>query len=363
MNDIRWYVEHLFEGITMTDEMIDLKEEIVGNLTARYEDLVASGVDEAEAIKRACASVTSIDELLAEGRETPRDDASDGCENPGLPEGDTAGHDRDTVDAVSDDDGASEGQASQDSVTRVDEGDGYWQDDSSRGTDTASAPEKPRRRAGLIVAGVALGVVLVALIGFGIRAAVVATAVHHEMREAEQSIYEPGGLLDPAEQEEVEQTTRLDNAVRDSTATSLRAYVATGDDEGDLMKSLESFFSAAPLGERCASFQMASGTFRVRYESVPDAIDDDAVERAMTYDAAAAFALFPELEGLRLEVQDEEGDIERYEFDRAFMTDQLVQVSGGKIQALDQTLLDSEDTWDSLRTHVISERFLERMGN
>ncbi len=362
MNDIRWYVEHLFEGKTMTDEMIELKEEIVGNLTARYEDLVTSGVDEAEAVKRACASVTSVDELLAEGRETPGDTASDGSEGNGLPESDAAGCGPDTVDAALDGDGTPEGPAPQGAADRADD-DGYWQDDSSRGTDTASAPEKPRRRAGLIVAGVALGVVLVALIGFGIRAAFIATAVRNEMHEAEQSIYEPGGLLDPAEQEEVEQTTRLDNAVRDSTAASLRAYAATSDDDKELMKSLESFFSAAPLGERCSSFQMANGTFRVRYENVPDAIDDDAVERAVTYDAAAAFALFPKLTGLRVEIQDDEGDIERYEFDRAFMTDQLAQVSGGKIQALDQALLDSEDTWDSLRNHVISERFLERMGN
>ncbi|MFR3450879.1 MAG: hypothetical protein ACLTSX_03775 [Collinsella sp.] len=40
------YVEHLFEGKVLTPENIELKEEIYGNLVARYEDLIASGLDE-----------------------------------------------------------------------------------------------------------------------------------------------------------------------------------------------------------------------------------------------------------------------------------------------------------------------------
>ena len=50
MNELRMYVEHLFEGKVLTPENIELKEEIYGNLVARYEDLIASGLDESEAI-------------------------------------------------------------------------------------------------------------------------------------------------------------------------------------------------------------------------------------------------------------------------------------------------------------------------
>ena len=44
MNELRMYVEHLFEGRVLTAEMIELKEEIYGNLVARYEDYVAGGM-------------------------------------------------------------------------------------------------------------------------------------------------------------------------------------------------------------------------------------------------------------------------------------------------------------------------------
>lgn len=63
-NDIRMYVEHLFEGRTLTPETIELKEEIYGNLTARYEDYRAQGMSEDEAYARTCEAVTSVDDVL-----------------------------------------------------------------------------------------------------------------------------------------------------------------------------------------------------------------------------------------------------------------------------------------------------------
>lgn len=73
MNELRIHVEHLFEGKVLTGDNIDLKEEIYGNLVARYEDYVASGMSEAEALEKTKASMTNIDDVL-EGR-------ADGLEN------------------------------------------------------------------------------------------------------------------------------------------------------------------------------------------------------------------------------------------------------------------------------------------
>ena len=77
MNEIRMYVEHLFEGRMLTAENIELKEEIYGNLVARYEDYVAGGMDPAEALEKTKASMSSIDDVI-EGvddvRETARAD-------------------------------------------------------------------------------------------------------------------------------------------------------------------------------------------------------------------------------------------------------------------------------------------------
>lgn len=64
MNEIRMYVEHLFEGRMLTAENIELKEEIYGNLVARYEDYVAGGMDPAEALKKTKASMSSIDDVI-----------------------------------------------------------------------------------------------------------------------------------------------------------------------------------------------------------------------------------------------------------------------------------------------------------
>lgn len=80
MNEIRMYVEHLFEGRMLTAENIGLKEEIYGNLVARYEDYVAGGMDTAEALEKTKASMSSIDDVI-EGvddvRETARADNGD----------------------------------------------------------------------------------------------------------------------------------------------------------------------------------------------------------------------------------------------------------------------------------------------
>lgn len=80
MNEIRVYVEHLFEGRMLTAENIELKEEIYGNLVARYEDYVAGGMDPAEALEKTKASMSSIDDVI-EGvddvRETARADNGD----------------------------------------------------------------------------------------------------------------------------------------------------------------------------------------------------------------------------------------------------------------------------------------------
>ena len=66
MNELRMYVEHLFEGKVLTAEMIELKEEMYGNLVARYEDYLASGMDAAEALEKTKASITSVEDVLAD---------------------------------------------------------------------------------------------------------------------------------------------------------------------------------------------------------------------------------------------------------------------------------------------------------
>ena len=60
------HVEHLFEGRMLDAETIELKEEIYGNLVARYDDYVAQGMSADEAYRRTCEAVTSIEDVLGE---------------------------------------------------------------------------------------------------------------------------------------------------------------------------------------------------------------------------------------------------------------------------------------------------------
>lgn len=76
-SDIRMYVEHLFEGRTLDAEAIELKEEIYGNLVARFDDYVAQGMGEDEAYARTCEAVTSVDDVMGEKDAGERDDSLD----------------------------------------------------------------------------------------------------------------------------------------------------------------------------------------------------------------------------------------------------------------------------------------------
>ncbi|MDM8271132.1 hypothetical protein [Thermophilibacter provencensis] len=76
-SDIRMYVEHLFEGRTLDAETIELKEEIYGNLVARFDDYVAQGMGEDEAYARTCEAVTSVDDVMGEKDAGDKDDPLD----------------------------------------------------------------------------------------------------------------------------------------------------------------------------------------------------------------------------------------------------------------------------------------------
>lgn len=61
---LRKSVEELFENAPKTHRAMELKEELLANLTDKYDDLVSSGKDEEEAFKIAISSIGDVDELL-----------------------------------------------------------------------------------------------------------------------------------------------------------------------------------------------------------------------------------------------------------------------------------------------------------
>lgn len=64
MSELNHYVEELFSGVPKGFKTDDLKAEVLGNLEAKKADLMISGLEEAEAVRQAEQSITSVDFLI-----------------------------------------------------------------------------------------------------------------------------------------------------------------------------------------------------------------------------------------------------------------------------------------------------------
>jgi hypothetical protein len=66
MNDkLRSYIDSLFMDAPNTKKTYELKEELLSNLNAKYDDLIGQGVPEAEAYKTAIAGIGDVTELIS----------------------------------------------------------------------------------------------------------------------------------------------------------------------------------------------------------------------------------------------------------------------------------------------------------
>lgn len=71
MNEnLRAHVEKLFEQAPKTRRAVELKEELLANLTDRYNDLLSRGVGEENAFKTVADSIGDVDELIKSLKET-----------------------------------------------------------------------------------------------------------------------------------------------------------------------------------------------------------------------------------------------------------------------------------------------------
>lgn len=64
MTDLENYVDGLFRHQKMTPELADLKEEIIGNMTAKRDDLIAQGMDPEQAAEKARESLRDVECLI-----------------------------------------------------------------------------------------------------------------------------------------------------------------------------------------------------------------------------------------------------------------------------------------------------------
>ena len=372
--DIRMYVEHLFEGRTLTPETIELKEEIYGNLMARYEDYLAEGMDADEAYRRTCEAVTSVDDVL---------------------DGEGAGA------------GAADGTPEAEKTRVAATADGPTppgMDEAADGT-----ADKPKRRWST---GKIVGVAVLAFLGV---AAVIAITTQVLFASVNQEVVT--GQDDPlvvitGDGQETSDTTTEDTTTTDGTTTTngtttngttttdgttttngttgttmsdsgllntagLYAIVS-GHDQTSLTSyantawppdttTLASVLGGLPLAEWLTSTSyeeqtVLGNTVVAEYEiTINDHVydvDDDLLERALAYNAMAVLSLVPDAETVQVrlrEIDAEDGDVdfEVYDFRRTDM--ESILGSSLTADSLDAT------TWDSLRTQILSKRVGDRI--
>lgn len=363
MNELRMYVEHLFQGRVLTEENIELKEEIYGNLVARYEDYLAQGLSEEEAMARTKESVPSIDDVLSGGAGT---DEPVEAPTTVLPETEPT-----AVMAAP----AVNPETPRGPIPPA----------------SAAVPEDPQHQApkSRVKWPFVLGIVAVVLIAvFGLfefvidpwmdyQEDVAEAQVEQQWREQQnQSAQTSQGdstsgdaatssntqsqtqaqtpqFDDPEDQREWEATTALDNEIANNSIDTLKSYTGNGTTKVQLFESL-------PLG----SYVVSSGveengdSFSVRYGNVSEDIDGDALDRAIVYDAVAALSVYEDLNTVNITIHeqyDSEYETDIYSFERTMLEQLLSDASGGSITQLNSSLFESGDQWNAVRDLVMRE--------
>lgn len=374
MNELRMYVEHLFEGRVLTAEMIELKEEIYGNLVARYEDYVAGGMGEAEALAQAKASITSIDDVLADEGE----DAFEGAAS-------SASEDAEPTAVYASDDDAGESTCEEDAATEGAAATVVQPAPATASTADASEHANPWLKI-LVVAAAVIAVILAAVVVWN----VVLEPTGDQLEDTVEDVVDAtvagdagqtdngdnqgtgGGsgagantntsdtptFSDPEDQREYEATMAVLDEIDAHDPTTLQAY--TGDSQPSSV-----FFENLPLGSYVSADETGSinaGTFEVYYVNVSEDIDGDAIDRAIVYNAAAAFSAYPNLQRLNVvvhEAYDEHHDADVYAFDRSQLERAFANASGDAVTQFNSSLFESEASWDVVRQQIDRHDFCD----
>ena len=400
MNELRMYVEHLFEGRVLSRDVIELKEEVYGNLVARYEDYLNQGVASDDALARTKASLTSIEDVL--GHAAGDDGLVEGLQPGGsVGQGEVAGLDRvegggAASQTVTQDGGAADGEA---------EGDGRGavadQDlETSSSVDAGSgAPAPPAQATEQIedaeldrhrgVEGAtfmkwsiaALGVFAAfVLLGLGLRLATGAARLEEAHTDITASVdaIEDEGATAPSPQATANPghsngddaivvdasgaitfdgapADELVAAVVNATAADIEAYADT--DLADAA-AVEALVRALPLASWAQDVDVTKGVdvLSLAYRCVPDAYDGDSVDVALAYNAAALLCAMPRVNEVRVTVT--ESDEPNEESCYAFTRDK-VQGSYGCMLSPDMM---NASGWQQLKEgHLYGRRFAEHL--
>lgn len=387
MNELRMYVEHLFEGRVLTQESIELKEEIYGNLVARYEDYVAGGMSEAEALEKTKASFTSIEDVFKESGEAEDSNAGEVASTEAGESG-AVSWNAGTAQAAPG--AAGMGSTAETAKMPCPEGapvqpDGVGAErQATAGTQDASKTRSLRKIWPFVVCGVFAAFILLAIVSTAVFGLIdeadvgepsstaqsitqnnsAATDANQGTANGQDSSITGGGTSnqtydDLDDQREYEATKAVDDAIAAHSIDTLKSY--TGNSLPD-----QGFFEHLPLSmyvSSTGSEQGSSASYNVYYAGVSDDIDGDGVDRALVYNTVAAFSVYPELQTINFTVQDADDtahDANVYSFNRDTLEHAFDNASGGAITQLNSSLYESQESWDQVRDYVTRNHFYDR---
>lgn len=367
MNELRMYVEHLFEGKVLTPENIELKEEIYGNLVARYEDMIAEGVSEEEALERTMQSMSSLDEI----------------------DEDIASDDPSTISSAA---AQAEGAAQADSVVQTEESaqpdvtlaDGTKvmpvSDVEISGDQVApeSQPEKTLDTGKVLKYGL-IAFALIVLLGIGgkLMLGCVDEAVEHGEDQASVVQVDPSPSPQGSSNSQGADANAADNAITvdengrawmegepgdellaavvGTTYSDATPYVDTKLEDA---ATVETLLHTLPLGDLATDIDVTkgSGVLSLAYREVPEAYDGDSVDVALAYNVAVLFSTMPLVNEIQITVteQGEPMDESYYVFTRN-------DVQGAYGVMLSREMVN-ESGWRQIKDdHLYARKFAERL--
>lgn len=358
------HVEHLFEGRVLDAETIELKEEIYGNLVARYDDYVAQGMSADEAYARTCEAVASVEDMLGEKDEGPA--TSDGPEPPTRAMPRPEPEEPREPGPVPPPPGAPEPPSG---VTPP-----------APAAPAAPAPAPKRWSTGAIVAVAAVVLLLAGIAGCTAFNMLDTQRAHDDYQgqtsQTVQQVDEPGTTSEPSGQTTPQTTGNQPTGTPQGSADDLsdQIYAVTPEtlsgqtslstanpDQDALTKLVQGLPLSAYLGGVSAP---SAGALEVTY-SYPThdernyiARDDDYVDRALVFDAAALMCTVSDLNTLTVYETEPDDDSPYTDTDvHVFTRSDMEQVLGVTLDASQLT----EGNWSALQAQLMEKRVWDRI--
>ena len=344
-------------------------------------------MSEAEALEKTKASFTSIEDVFKESGEAEGSNAGEAASAQAGESG-AASWNAGAAQAAPGADGM--GSAAETAQMPRPEGapvppDGVGaEDQATAGTQAAPKTRSPRKIWPFVVGGVLAAFILLAIVGTAVFGLIdeadvgepsstaqsitqnnsAATDASQGAANGQDSSSTGGGASNQAyddldEQREYEATKAVDDAIAVHSIDTLKSY--TGNSLPD-----QGFFEHLPLSmyvSSTGSEQGSSASYNVYYAGVSDDIDGDGVDRALVYNAVAAFSVYPELQTITFTVQDADDtahDANVYSFNRDTLEHAFDNASGGAITQLNSSLYESQESWDQVRDYVTRNHFYDR---